>query len=89
MSEKLINQKPGDRREPSAPPSPPRTMIATTARPERRSAQWPMLIGPMIGFVLAACLAISFALALAGGAGEAALGGSHAAGPTRTAVFVL
>lgn len=84
MTEKLINQ-----RTPADPPSQARVMLHPPAQHDQQAARWLMLIGPVIGFMLAACLAISFALALAGGAGEAALGTGHAGGPIRTAVFVL
>ncbi|MDD2878241.1 MAG: hypothetical protein PHT60_08770 [Acidiphilium sp.] len=86
MTEKLIKQ-----RVPAIPPGgqPGRMITAPYPASKHHQGQLVPLIGPAIGFVLAAALAISFALALAGGAGEAALGGSHGARPARMAVFVL
>jgi hypothetical protein len=87
MTEKLINHRP------SAPATRLRadqSMVTTPpARHEHRVARLALIIGPAIGFALAASLAISFALALAGGAGQAALGDGPAHGSTRMAVFVL
>ena len=48
-----------------------------------------LIVGPTIGFALAAMLVISLALALDGGAGAAAIGAGHPTSPTRTAVFIL
>ncbi|MGC9269997.1 hypothetical protein [Acidiphilium sp.] len=87
MTEKLI----GHRVPAPSPQSPPYRGMTTTAtvRPDHDAGRLALIIGPAIGFALAACLAISFALALAGGAGEAALGSGHAVRPVRSAVFVL
>ncbi|MCW8306944.1 hypothetical protein AruPA_07835 [Acidiphilium sp. PA] len=86
MTEKLIKQ-----RLPANPPSAPARpgLIAAPARRERNTGRAALIIGPAIGFVLAASLAISFILALAGGAGQAALGTAHSHGSARMAVFVL
>lgn len=86
MSEKLIKHR--------ASAEPPRTQqnpIAPVPVPPREShaGRAALIVGPAIGFVLAASLAISFALALAGGAGTAALGSDAVGQPTRMAVFVL
>ncbi len=86
MTEKLIKQ-----RKPAEPPSAPALpgLISAPPRRERTTARAALIIGPAIGFALAASLAISFALALAGGAGQAALGSTHDTGKARMAVFVL
>ena len=86
MTEKLVKY-----RTPEEPP--PTWSSSTLAIPdapyEVHVARLATLAGPVIGFALAAMLVVSFALALAGGAGDAAIGGGHAPTARHTAIFVL
>lgn len=86
MTEKLVKYRAPEEPPPSWSPS----ALATPDAPrDMRLARLAMIAGPAIGFALAAMLAVSFTLALSGGAGGAAIGGGHSATPARTAIFVL
>lgn len=86
MTEKLVKYRTPEEPPPSWSPG---ALAAPEAPREVRLARLAMLAGPVIGFALAAMLVVSFALAFAGGVGDAATGGRHAATATHTAIFVL
>lgn len=85
MTEKLIKH----RAPLEAATKPPTRLVEAPTRRELHPERLAMVVGPAVGFVLAAMLAISFALALAGGAGAAAVGSSDGLLSPRSAVFVL
>lgn len=83
MNDKLLKSRPP---EESPAPRPAATPLIFAEPREGKLVRLGMIAGPIVGFALAALLAVSFGLALAGGAGNAALGQVH---HNRMAVFVL
>lgn len=84
MTEKLTKF-----RAPVEPPVTTTRVVSAPVHQQRAPERLALVVGPAIGFALAGLLAISLAIALAGGAGRAAIGAGSFRQPTRTAIFVL